>query len=86
MSVKKTKKTSKKIATFKKSPLKIKRISDDTQEVQIEPVIDSTGTVVMRSVDDHNEITTNNSKGTVLKPTLDKETGVLTMVPVQDTK
>lgn len=78
-----TKTSSKK--TIKKSPIKIKRISDDIQEVQIEPVVDSTGTVVMRSIDDHNEIT-NNSKGIVLKPTIDKDTGVLTMVPLQDTK
>lgn len=71
-------------ALLKKKPLKIKRVSSSDvvsdPEVQVEPVVDASGVVVMRSVDDPGETT--NSKGTVLKPSLDKETGVLTMVPV----
>jgi hypothetical protein len=79
---KKSKKTAEK--TSKKAPVKIKRISDATSdpEVQVEPVVDTSGAVVMRSVDDPGE--TVKSKGTVLKPSIDKETGVLTMVPVAD--
>jgi hypothetical protein len=65
---------------LKKRPIKIKRVSDPDSEVQVEPVVDISGAVVMRSIDDPGEITKN--KGTVLKPSIDKETGVLTMVPV----
>lgn len=72
-----------KAGLLKKKPIKIKRVSSDTvsdPEVQVELVVDTSGVVVMRSVDDPGETTTN--KGTVLKPSLDAETGVLTMVPV----
>ena len=86
MKTKKVKSASKKTAKkmVKKLPVKIKRVSktmpnQNKKEVQVIPVTDSTGVVVMRSVDDPGETTKN--KVTVLKPRLDKETGVVTMVP-----
>jgi hypothetical protein len=56
----------------------------EKESVKVSPVVDSTGTVVMRSVDDAGETTSN--PGTIMKPVVDKETGVLTMVPADQVK
>jgi hypothetical protein len=56
----------------------------EKENVKVSPVVDSTGTVVMKSVDDVGETT--NNPGTTIKAVVDKETGVLTMVPVDQVK
>jgi hypothetical protein len=56
----------------------------EKESVKVSPVVDSTGTVVMKSIDDVGETTRN--PGTTMKPVVDKETGVLTMVPVDQVK
>jgi len=47
--------------------------------VVVQPVTDSTGVVTMKSVDDPGQAT--EGQAATVKPQLDKETGVLTMVP-----
>jgi len=90
--IKKTsaKKSAKKPAVKKAKVLKLKTkpvVKKAAKKVAPEalavlPVTDSTGVVTMKSVDDPGVA----SEGKVmkLKPTLDKETGVLTMVPVEE--
>lgn len=47
--------------------------------VAVQPVTDSTGVVTMKSVDDPGQVS--EGQAATVKPQLDKETGVLTMVP-----
>jgi hypothetical protein len=58
----------------------VKKASKKT--VAVKAVTDSTGVVTMKSVDDPGTAST--GKVATLKPTVDKETGVLTMVPDED--
>ena len=79
------KKPAKKAAkkTAKKSPAKKTAVKKTPPKpVVVAPVTDSTGVVIMKSVDDPG--TASEGKAMKLKPTLDKETGVITMVPVED--
>jgi len=71
------KKQVKKVAAKKTS-----KKSAAKKAVVVRPVTDSTGVVTMKSVDDPG--TASVGKATSLKPTVDKETGVLTMVPEDD--
>jgi hypothetical protein len=72
------KKKAVKKSTAKKTPVK----KDPPAPVVVAPVTDSTGVVTMKAVDDPG--TLSEGKPMKLKPTLDKETGVITMVPVED--
>lgn len=47
--------------------------------VAVQPVTDSTGVVIMKSVDDPGSASQGDPAS--VKPSLDKETGVITMVP-----
>lgn len=71
--VKAVKKPVKKVSA-KKAPAK--------KTVAVRAVTDSTGVVTMKSVDDPGAVDA--GKAASLKPTLDKETGVVTMVPEAD--
>lgn len=72
--VKAVKKPAKK-AAVKKAPAK--KVAPKL--VAVQPVTDSTGVVTMKSVDDPGQAT--EGQAASVKPQLDKETGVLTMVP-----
>jgi Flp pilus assembly protein TadG len=67
--VKATKKTSAKKPAKKAAP----------KPVVVQPVTDTTGTVTMKPVDDPGTATQGDPAS--VKPSLDKETGVITMVP-----
>ena len=78
------KKSSKKTAA-KKPAKKVTKKSvkkSSKKAVAVKPVTDSTGVVTMKSVDDPGTAT--QDKGVSVQPKLDKETGVLTMVPDSD--
>jgi hypothetical protein len=69
----------------KKAPAKaakpvVKRVADKKEVITARPVIDETGVVVMKSVDDNDAADDNH--GVVMKPFIDN--GVLTLVPDED--
>jgi hypothetical protein len=68
--------------TVKKSQSKKSDKKSNSENVTIKPVTDSTGVVVMKSVDDPGEVSDN--EGVKLKAHVDKDTGVITMVPDSD--
>jgi hypothetical protein len=72
-----TVKQSKKVSPKKRA---VKKVA--AKSVAVSPVLDSTGTVVMRAVDDPEEVV-DEAKPALLKPTLDKATGAIIMVPVE---
>lgn len=71
---KKPVKKSAKKAAVKKVPVK--------KTLVVKPVTDSTGVVTMKSVDDPGTAT--QAEVASVRPQLDKETGVITMVPESD--
>lgn len=89
-----TKKASPKKATKKqvKTPVKkptkkavkkpAKKLVADKKTVTVKAVTDSTGVVTMKSVDDPG--TASEGKAASVKATVDKETGVVVMVPESD--
>jgi hypothetical protein len=58
----------------------VKRVADKKEVITACPVIDETGVVVMKSVDDNDAADDNH--GVVMKPFIDN--GVLTLVPDED--
>lgn len=78
------KKTTKKLdvkKTSKKTPKKVSK-PRAKKTVAVKPVIDSTGVVTLKSVDDAGD--SSQSEGGRVEPAVDKDTGVVTMVPVKD--
>lgn len=71
--VKATKKTS------AKKPAKKAAKKAAPKPVAVQPVTDSTGVVTMKSVDDPGSVSQGDAAS--VEPSLDKETGVVTMVP-----
>lgn len=78
------KKVSKKVVKAAKKPVKKAVTKKKTKVVAAKAVTDSTGVVTMKSVDDPGTATEN--KGAAMKATLNKETGIVTMVPEEDSE
>ena len=76
------KKSAVKKSSSKKSASKKPAKKAVPKAVAVKAVTDSTGVVIMKSVDDPG--TASSGKAATLKPTLDKETGALIMVPEDD--
>lgn len=78
------KKKAKKTVNKKIARILPARNEDDTWHVKNTPVVNNDGAVIMNPAVVPSEKETN--QGTVVRPTLDKDTGVLVMKPVEDDK